>query len=90
MIYGDGAIRRPGLYGSSIENTYAGVLSFMRRTYSREAERRGRGGVWRAAGFIHHLPLGRAAGPQAIRAASVQLAELEALPVGFDPFDDRR
>ena len=36
MIYGDGAIRRPGLYGSSIENTYAGVLSFMRRTYSRE------------------------------------------------------
>ena len=34
MIYGDGAIRRPGLYGSSIENTYAGVLSFMRRTHA--------------------------------------------------------
>ena len=33
---GDGAIRRPGLYGSSIENTYAGVLSFLRRRYSRD------------------------------------------------------
>ena len=35
-ILGDGAMRRQGLYGSNIENTYAGVLSFMRRTYSRE------------------------------------------------------
>src|ERR1700739_311363 len=36
LVYGDGAIRRPSLYGSSIENTYAGVLSFMRRKYTRE------------------------------------------------------
>lgn len=35
-LYGDGAIRRPSIYGSSVENTYAGVLSFMRRNYTRD------------------------------------------------------
>ena len=35
LLHGDGAIRRTTPYGSSIENTYAGVLSFMRRNYSR-------------------------------------------------------
>jgi len=35
-LYGDGAVRRTSLYGSSRENTYAGALSFMRRRYSRE------------------------------------------------------
>lgn len=35
-IRGDGAIRRQGLYGSSIENAYAGVLSFLRRKYTRD------------------------------------------------------
>lgn len=88
MIYGDGAIRRPGLYGSSIENTYAGVLSFMRRTYSRELN-----GV---DVVVSGVPLdlsttfrsGARLGPQAIRAASVQLAELKPYPWGFDPFDD--
>ena len=31
-IHGDGAIRREGLYGRSAENTFAGVLSFLRRS----------------------------------------------------------
>jgi agmatinase len=87
-IMGDGAIRRESLYGSSIENTYAGVLSFMRRNYSRDLT-----GVDVA---ISGVPLdlsttfrsGARLGPAAIRAASVQLAELKPFPWGFDPFDD--
>ena len=88
IIKGDGAIRRESLYGSSIENTYAGVLSFMRRKYTRDLT-----GVDVA---ISGIPLdlsvtfrsGARLGPQAIRAASVQLAELKPYPWGFDPFDD--
>jgi hypothetical protein len=33
---GDGAIRRSSVYGSSTESTYAGLLSFMWRRYTRE------------------------------------------------------
>ena len=88
QIKGDGAIRRQSLYGSSIENTYAGVLSFMRRNYTRNLD-----GVDVA---VSGIPLdlsvtyrsGARQGPQAIRAASVQLAELKPYPWGFDPFDD--
>ena len=88
QIRGDGAIRRQSLYGSSIENTYAGVLSFMRRNYTRNLE-----GV---DVVVSGIPLdlsvtfrsGARMGPQAIRAASVQLAELKPYPWGFDPFDD--
>jgi agmatinase len=87
-ILGDGAIRRPSLYGSSIENTYAGVLSFMRRRYTRELDG--------ADVVISGVPLdlavtfrpGARLGPAAIRAASVQLAELKPYPWGFDPFED--
>ena len=87
-LYGDGAIRRPSLYGSSIENTYAGVLSFMRRNYSRDLK-----GVDVA---VSGIPLdlattfrsGARLGPAAVRAASVQLAELKPFPWGFDPFED--
>lgn len=88
QIYGDGAIRRTSLYGSNIENTYAGVLSFMRRNYSRDLN-----GVDVA---ISGIPLdlattfrsGARQGPAAVRAASVQLAELNPYPWGFNPFDD--
>ncbi|NHV24842.1 agmatinase [Burkholderia sp. D-99] len=88
LLHGDGAIRRTTPYGSSIENTYAGVLSFMRRNYSRALD-----GVDVA---ISGVPLdlattyrsGARLGPAAIRAASVQLAELHPYPWGFNPFDD--
>ncbi|MCP9758841.1 agmatinase [Aquitalea sp. S1-19] len=88
MIYGDGAIRRTGLFGSSIENTYAGVLSFMRRNYTRE--------LAGADVVVSGVPLdlavtfrpGARLGPAAVRAASVQLAELKPFPWGFDPFED--
>lgn len=87
-ILGDGAIRRQGLYGSNIENTYAGVLSFMRRNYTRDLT-----GV---DVVVSGVPLdlattfrpGARLGPAAVRAASVQLAELKPFPWGFDPFDD--
>lgn len=88
QIQGDGAVRRESLYGSSVENTYAGVLSFMRRKYSRDLA-----GVDVA---VTGVPLdlattfrsGARLGPAAVRAASVQLAELMAFPWGFDPFDE--
>ncbi|MXR36376.1 agmatinase [Craterilacuibacter sinensis] len=88
MIYGDGAIRRTSLFGSSIENTYAGVLSFMRRNYTRE--------LAGADVVVSGVPLdlavtfrpGARLGPAAVRAASVQLAELKPFPWGFDPFED--
>ena len=87
-IKGDGAIRRQSLYGSNPENTYAGVLSFMRRNYTRDLA-----GVDVA---ISGIPLdlsttfrpGARLGPAAVRAASVQLAELMPFPWGFDPFED--
>ena len=87
-LSGDGAIRRTSLYGSSIENTYAGVLSFMRRNYTRE--------LVGADVVISGVPLdlsttfrpGARLGPAAVRAASVQLAELKPFPWGFDPFEE--
>lgn len=87
-IKGDGAFRRPGVYGSVTENTYAGALSFLRRTYTRDLD-----GV---DVVVSGVPLdlattfrpGARLGPAAIRAASVQLAELNLFPWGYDPFDD--
>lgn len=86
--FGDGAFRRPTLYGSTPEHTYAGALSFLRRRYSRELD-----GV---DVVVSGIPLdlattfrpGARLGPAAIRAASVQLGELKPYPWGFDPFDD--
>jgi agmatinase len=88
VIRGDGAFRRRSLHGTAIENTYAGALSFMRRNYTRDLA-----GVDVA---VSGIPLdlattfrsGARLGPQAIRAASVQLAELKPFPWGFDPFED--
>jgi agmatinase len=85
---GDGAIRRSSLYGSSTENTYAGALSFTRRNYTRVLD-----GV---DVVVSGIPLdlattfrpGARFGPAAVRAASVQLAELNPYPWGFNPFDD--
>jgi len=81
-------MRRDGFYGRSPVNTFAGVLSFMRRRYTRDLT-----GV---DVVVSGIPLdlattyrpGARFGPAAIRAASVQAAELKAFPWGFDPFDD--
>lgn len=87
-IIGDAAFRRQSLLGSNIENTYAGALSFMRRNYSRDLN----GVDVAVSGVPFDLSTtfrsGSRLGPAAVRAASVQLAELKLFPWGFDPFDD--
>jgi agmatinase len=86
LMQGDGAFRRSNPKAPISENTFAGALSFMRRSYRRELED--------VDLVISGIPLdlattfrsGARLGPQAIRAASVQLAELLPFPWGFDPF----
>ena len=84
---GDQAFRKEGLLGRQLEATYSGAVSFLRRKYTRDLT-----GVDIA---VLGVPLdlattyrpGARLGPRAVRQASVQLAELEAFPWGFDPFD---
>jgi len=84
---GDQAFISTRLYGRRSEMTYGGALSFLRRRYSRDLA-----GVDVA---VSGIPFDAATshrggarfGPAAIRAASVQLAELPSFPWGFDPFD---
>ena len=84
---GDQAFRDNEGRGSWAEMTYGGALSFARRRYSRDL-----------AGVdlvISGIPYDNAVtyrsgcrlGPRAIRAGSVQLAELKHFPFGFDPFE---
>lgn len=83
----DQAFRSESLLGRSPEMTYSGALSFMRRKYSRDLN---------AVDIaVSGIPFDAATsfrpgarfGPAAIRAASTQLAELQAFPDGSDPFD---
>jgi agmatinase len=84
--FGDSAITRKNLKGYERENTYAGVLSFMRRQYTKNLE-----GV---DVVVSGVPLdiattfrsGARMGPAAVRAASVQMNEL-IHPWGFGPCD---
>jgi len=84
---GDQAFRKTDLKGRWHEMTYGGALSFLRRKYTRDLT-----GVDVAVMGIPYdnavtFRPGCRLGPQAIRAASVQLAELKAFPWGFDPFE---
>ena len=84
---GDQAFRKTDPKGRWFEMTYGGAVSFLRRSYSRDLN-----GVDVAVlgvpydSAVTYRP-GTRLGPRAIRAASVQLAELKAFPWGFDPFD---
>ena len=84
---GDGGFRAEGARERWVEMTYGGALSFLRRRYTRDLA-----GVDVAVmgfpydGAVTYRP-GCRLGPRAIRAASVQLAELKAFPWGFDLFD---
>jgi agmatinase len=85
--FGDQAMRKRDLLGRLPEMTYGGVLSFLRRRYTRDLA----GADVAVSGIpydgaVTYRP-GARLGPRAIRAASVQLAELKAFPFGFDPFD---
>ncbi|MGE4246042.1 MAG: agmatinase [Parvibaculaceae bacterium] len=84
---GDAAFRRADLKGSTIEATYAGALSFMRRKYTRDLA-----GVDIA---VTGIPFDQAVtnrpgtrfGPQGVRAASAHFAWGPYWPWNFDPFD---
>ena len=84
--FSDSAITRKNLKGYERENTYAGVLSFMRRQYTKNLE-----GV---DVVVSGIPLdiattfrsGARMGPAAVRAASVQMNEF-IHPWGFGPCD---
>lgn len=83
---GDQAFLKDDPLGRWPELTYAGALSFLRRKYSRDLK-----GIDVAVSGIPYdgavtYRTGARLGPRAIRAASVQLAELKAFPFGFDPF----
>ena len=87
-LRGDGAIRRTTPYGSTIEQTYAGVLSFLRRSYTRNLKN--------VDVAVTGIPLdlattyrpGTRFGAKGIREASVQLTELKSYPDGIDLFED--
>lgn len=84
---GDQAFRKSDVYGRWPELTHAGVVSFLRRKYTDDLS-----GVDVAVSGLPYdgattYRSGARLGPRAIRAASVQLAELKAFPFGFDPFD---
>jgi len=84
---GDDAFRRQDLYGTSIESTYAGALSFMRRKYTRDLA--GVDVVVSGIPFdcaVSNRP-GTRFGPEAIRKASAQFAWGPVWPWMFDPFD---
>ena len=86
-VLGDQAWRREGVYGRHFEPTYGGATSFLRRPYSADltaADIAVVGVPFDSA--VTYRP-GCRLGPRAIRAASVQLAELKAFPFGIDPFD---
>jgi len=80
---GDQAWRSDKADAHFFEPTYSGALSFLRRPYSRNFD-----GVDVAVtgipydGAVTYRP-GSRLGPRAIRAASVQLAELDIFPAGF-------
>ena len=84
---GDQAFRNDDATGTWVEMTYGGALSFARRRYSRDLA-----GVDIVVSGIPYdnavtYRSGCRLGPRAIRAGSVQLAELKHFPFGFDPFE---
>ncbi|WP_299131830.1 agmatinase [uncultured Amaricoccus sp.] len=87
MDRGDQAFRAPDNRAHWPEMTYGGAVSFLRRRYARDLA----GvdvAVWGVPydASVTYRP-GCRLGPRAIRAASVQLAELNAFPFGFDLFE---
>src|SRR3989338_5003420 len=87
---GDGAITAQGLNEVVPEMTYGGVLSFLRRKYSRDLTTKDLDVVVSGIPYdnaVTYRP-GARLGPRAIRAASVQLAELKHYPFGVHPQED--
>lgn len=87
MNKGDAAFLRKNLMGTSIENTFSGAHSYMRRKYTRDLK-----GVDVAVTGIpfdqavSHRP-GARFGPESVRRATAQHAWGAIWPWCFDPFD---
>jgi agmatinase len=84
---GDGAFRASSLHGTTVESSYGGALSFMRRRYTRDLD--GVDVVVSGVPFdcaVSNRP-GTRFGPEAIRRASAQFAWGPQWPWFFDPFD---
>jgi len=83
----DAAFTRDSLYGTEVEHTYSGALSFMRRKYTRDLS----GVDYAVTGIPYDLATsnrpGTRFGPAAVRAASAHLAWGPPWPWGFDPCD---
>ncbi|WP_462158891.1 agmatinase [Pseudoalteromonas sp. GB56] len=83
----DFAITRENLLGTDIEPTFAGVLSFLRRKYSKDLTH----ADVAVTGIPYDLALSNRAGarmgPRSIRAASSNLAWGQVAHWGFDPFE---
>lgn len=83
--HGDHAFTAPSLYGTQVEHTYAGALSFLRRKYTRDLD----GVDVAVTGIPFDLATtnrpGTRFGPAGIRAASAHLAWGPPWPWGFDP-----
>jgi agmatinase len=83
--HGDHAFTAPSLYGTQVEHTYAGALSFLRRKYTRELD----GVDVAVTGIPFDLATtnrpGTRFGPAGIRAASAHLSWGAPWPWGFDP-----
>lgn len=84
---GDHAFTAPGLYGTVVEPTYSGALSFMRRKYTRDLT----GVDVAVTGIPYDLATtnrpGTRFGPQGIRQISSNLSWGPLYPWGFSPFD---
>jgi len=83
----DFAITRKGLLGTQVEPTYSGVLSFLRRKYTRDLSH----ADIAVTGIPYDLACsnrpGARLGPRAIRQASSNLAWGTVAHWGFDPFE---
>jgi agmatinase len=86
-IEGDQAFRAQEAKGRGLDATYSGALSFLRRKYTRDLSDVDIAVVGIPFDLATSYRAGARLGPRAVRAGSVQLAELKAFPFGFDPFD---
>ncbi len=82
---GDHAFTARSLYGTQVEHTYSGALSFLRRKYTRDLD----GVDVAVTGIPFDLATtnrpGTRFGPASVRAASAQLSWGPPWPWGFDP-----
>lgn len=89
-LEGDQAFRSTQLEGRDREMTWGGAMSFLRRNYTRNLDDADIVVTGIAFDMATSNRPGARFGPRAIRAASTMLAELDAYPFGFDPFDTLR